>query len=267
MPELPEVQSIVDGLSKKIIGKTIVELIEKKDKFIKKFSDIKLENLGRIDKISRKGKYIIIYTKNQYQILIHLRLTGKLIYAEDQIFRQMNRIRAELIFLDKSRVLFDDRRGFGTIEVYPQSFVVPALQNLGVDPLKNDFNVKYLLQKMKNRRIPIKNLLLDQKIISGIGNIYACEILYKVMLHPGTPSGKIDFDLAKKIVQETKVTLLKAISCNGTSISDYRSVDDKTGEFQNFLRVYQKTLCPKGHKIQKIKQSGRGTYYCPICQN
>jgi formamidopyrimidine-DNA glycosylase len=107
---------------------------------------------------------------------------------------------------------------------------------------------------------------MDQKIIAGLGNIYVCEILYRAGINPEKPANKITRKNIVKIIQQTKEVLTEAIDKGGTSISDYRRIDDKPGSFQNFLQVYQKQFCPLGHKVLRLKQGGRSTFYCPICQ-
>jgi formamidopyrimidine-DNA glycosylase len=107
---------------------------------------------------------------------------------------------------------------------------------------------------------------MDQKIIAGLGNIYANEILYRAKINPETPASSLSSQRLSKLIKTTKTVLNEAIEKNGTSISDYRRIDDKKGEFQNFLQIYQKTSCPQGHPVQKIKQGGRSTYFCPVCQ-
>ena len=109
-------------------------------------------------------------------------------------------------------------------------------------------------------------MLLNQRIIAGLGNIYANEILYRARISPLKKGNELSLKKLKTIVEKTKEVLEQAIKYNGTTISDYRSVEDKTGEFQNFLKVYRKEYCECGHQIKKIKQAGRSTYYCPVCQ-
>jgi formamidopyrimidine-DNA glycosylase len=109
-------------------------------------------------------------------------------------------------------------------------------------------------------------VLLDQSVVAGLGNIYVCEILYRAKINPETKANTLTDAQLKQIVKHTKEVLTAAIANNGTSVSDFRQVDDKTGQFQNFLQVYQKDTCPLGHEIKRIKQAGRSTFYCPVCQ-
>lgn len=265
MPELPEVQTIINGLNKKVISKTISSIIEKRRGTIIFGENIKICEFGKIENIKRRGKYIIIKTSKDLKLIIHLRMTGKLIFEKD-LNNSSSHSRAEIIFSDKTKLIFDDVRTFGKIQIINVNKTINSLQKLGVEPLSDDFNTEYLKNELKNRKALIKNVLLDQKVIAGLGNIYVAEILFRAKVHPATTSNKLKTTELKRIVSETKSVLQEAIKHNGTTISDYRSVEDKTGEFQNFLRVYGKETCECGAMIQKIKQAGRSTYFCMECQ-
>jgi len=165
-----------------------------------------------------------------------------------------------------ARLLFNDIRTFGKIIVTPISKIRTHLPKLGVEPLSDEFDAAYLKQALHKRTMPIKTALLDQSVVAGLGNIYVCEILYRAKVNPVLNANKLKPAQNNNIVFHTKEVLSEAIAKNGTSVSDYRQVDDKTGEFQNFLQVYQKDTCPKGHQVKRIKQSGRSTFYCPVCQ-
>ena len=264
MPELPEVQTIVTELKSTVEGKIV--------KGIESFREGTIDTIGDelsvdeiITDVSRRGKYIIIKTVKNI-IVVHLRMTGKLI-VDNSIPENLKHIRAVIYLSENKNIIFDDVRTFGTIKIYPANTLVSSLDNLGVEPLSEDFNSDYLITKMKKHKSPIKNILLNQMVIAGIGNIYACEILFRSGVNPETKPHELCNKSVEKIVFETKEVLKEAIKCNGTTISDYRRVDDKQGSFQNFLQVYGKSNCPSGHKILKIKQAGRSTYYCPVCQS
>jgi formamidopyrimidine-DNA glycosylase len=133
--------------------------------------------------------------------------------------------------------------------------------------MSTDFNYKYLSDRCAAKKMPIKNLLLDQSIVAGIGNIYAIEILFATRISPKRPANSLSIAEVQKIYKQTIKTLELAIKHNGTSISDFRRVDDKTGEFQQFLQIYGKAICPIcDSKLIRIKQGGRSTVYCGSCQ-
>ena len=265
MPELPEVQTIINGLNQKVISKTISSIIEKRQGTLILGEGIKICEFGKIESIERRGKYIIIKTSKDLKLIVHLRMTGKLIFEKD-LKNTSSHSRAEIIFSDKTKLIFDDVRTFGKIQIVNDNEIINALQKLGVEPLADEFNAEYLINKLRNRKTPIKTALLDQSVIAGLGNIYVAEILFRAKIHPAILANKIKMMSLEKIVLETKSVLKEAIKHNGTTISDYRSVEDKTGEFQNFLKVYGKKICECGAMIQKIRQAGRSTYFCKECQ-
>jgi len=263
MPELPEVQTVINGLNKKVLNKEIQEIIELRKGTV--IWNIPMKALGKVKKIDRRGKYIILLTSKNYKLVIHLRMTGKLIF-ETEINKTAKHVRAEIIFSDNTKLIFNDVRTFGKIIVMQEEDEVEAFTRLGVEPLSDGFDEKYFKQKISNRKAPVKNVLLDQSVIAGLGNIYVAEILFSSKIVPTKPANKLTKKQIQKIVQYTKEVLQQAIKHNGTTISDYRSVEDKTGEFQNFLKVYGKEFCECGVEISKIKQAGRSTYFCKKCQ-
>ncbi len=263
MPELPEVETIARGLRDRVTGKEIAKIISHRSgTIIEKRSET--GEYGRITGIRRRGKYLLIDTDRDITIMIHLRMTGKLIFEENKAGSQ--HCRAEIRFTDKTILIFDDVRTFGKIMVMDSGKDAEYLSFLGPEPLGADFNEKYLAAKIKGRKAPIKNILLDQRIVAGLGNIYVVEILHRAGISPLRESGQLKRKEISLIIEKTKEVLLEAIFCNGTTISDYRSVDDKSGEFQKYLRVYGKEKCVCGAEIEKIKQAGRTSYFCPNCQ-
>ncbi len=261
MPELPEVQTIVDELNSQITNKTISEIIEKRDGIVINQNE---NNFGKIKQVVRRGKYIIIHTFNS-DIVVHLRMTGKLIYEED-LAKTSSHSRAEIIFKDETKLIFDDVRTFGKIWILPDFHELKGIKNLGAEPLNKRFDKDYLKRKIQNRKVPVKSLLLEQNIIAGLGNIYVCEILFRAKIHPESLGINLSDSKIRDIVNQTKIVLNEALKHNGTTISDYRRVDGKNGEFQNFLKVYPKEICECGNEISKIKIAGRSTYFCDKCQ-
>jgi len=262
MPELPEVETVCTGLKEVMIGQEIISLTEYTPNTVS--GDFPEHSL-HVSNISRRGKYILIHTKEEFLIVIHLRMTGKCIY--DPSGNQISpHLRATFDFQSGSKVLFDDTRTFGTIQLLPPNVIDNALKSLGPEPLTEDYNAAYLYTISRKKKKPIKNLLLDQTIIAGLGNIYVCETLYRARIMPDKPAGLLSKKQVEAIVKHSKEVLQEAIIHNGTSISDFRRVDDKTGEFQQFLQIYQKKDCPKGHAVSNRKLAGRSSFYCPVCQ-
>ncbi len=264
MPELPEVQTVVNDLAKIIIGKEISQIEEFYPNTLRLECEATCYSSQVMD-VQRRGKYIVILLENNYSIIVHLRMTGKLIYEEaDQ--ELLKHERARIYFTDDSFLRFDDVRTFGTIDCLKQSELASYFRKLGIEPLSEEFTPKYLKNILKNASSPIKSFLLDQAKIAGLGNIYVCEVLFRTKIHPKSKGKDLSPKEIKSLVESIKSVLAQAIECNGTTISDYRRVDDKTGSFQNFLQIYGKDICPLGHQVEKVKIGGRSTYFCPICQ-
>ena len=194
-------------------------------------------------------------------------MSGKFIYPAQKKPALHDRVLFELN--DKTLLSYNDVRCFGTMELLEKRLVFSEIKKLGLDALDSGWTKENFYQKMHNKKISVKDFLLEQSQIAGIGNIYACEILFDSKISPLKMSNKVSKKEAEKILQSINFILLLAIKKNGTSISDYRGIDNKTGEFQNFLKVYGKKNTPCfdcGKTIQKIKQRQRSTYYCPSCQ-
>jgi formamidopyrimidine-DNA glycosylase len=263
MPELPEVNTIVKQLHETILAKTVTDIQEMRPGTVRRLANV--HRIGKIISVGRRGKFIIIQTDKAIQLTIHLRMTGKLIY--DTGGNITSHCRANIFFKDGTTLLFNDVRTFGSITLHRIEQKLPELAVLGVEPLSSDFDHEFLLEACRKSSRPIKNLLLDQRIVAGLGNIYVSEILHRSGILPARASSSISSIEANKLVLRTKQVLSEAIKKNGTSISDYRRIDGKTGEYQNFLRVYGKDKCRCGAQIDKIKLAGRSSYYCPDCQH
>ncbi len=264
MPELPEVDTIVRGLRDYVIGKSISHIEELRDNTVEVHTPDDSCNNCTITDIKRRGKYIIFELSNENTIVIHLRMTGKLVYVSDE--RITPYTRAIIRFSDKTSLQFEDIRTFGSIKIFPKDMTDPSILKLGPEPLSSEFNESYLKDSLKKLKAPIKNILLRQDIVAGLGNIYVCELLYRAKISPLKAGNTLTNSELKRVIEYTKEVISEALLHNGTSVSDFRNVDDKPGSFQNFLRVYQKKVCPLGHKVQRIKQAGRSTFYCDKCQ-
>ena len=263
MPELPEVETIVKELRGCIVGKSIVLIEELYQGTLVKLKAEPLDYPFVIEKISRRGKYIII-TTDRISLVIHLRMTGKLIHECSQGVAKHTR--AIIHFSDGAKLLFDDIRTFGKMYILPEDSPTFLEVKLGPEPFSSEFNIDYLSKTFKRLKTSIKSALLNQKIVAGLGNIYVCEILYRAEISPFKRVSLLTEDELIRLIRITKEVLTQAIACNGTTISDYRRVDDKSGEFQNCLAVYGKKTCPIGHNIMRVKTCGRSTFYCPECQ-
>ncbi len=266
MPELPEVETVLRGLQSQLKDTPICDLKSYYKGTVVYDTDINHPAFpAKVTEYQRRGKYIILHLENHNALVIHLRMTGKLIYTKG-VHEEAKHIRAEFNLHDGCSIIFNDIRTFGKIILCPESKISSYLADLGAEPLTREFDAAYLQKAIVRKSAPIKNVLLDQSVVAGLGNIYVCEILYRTKVHPAAKANSLSLATLKNIVKHTKEVLTEAIAHNGTSVSDFRQIDDKTGEFQNFLQVYQKATCPRGHTIHRIKQAGRSTFYCPVCQ-
>jgi formamidopyrimidine-DNA glycosylase len=264
MPELPEVETIARGLKDELIGKTIVGA----DVFwartlatpsLKKFREqIKGQ---KIIGVTRRAKYLIIQLKN-YNLLIHLRMSGDLILRDSKI-KPEKHDRLALRLSGKYYLAFNDTRKFGRVWFVAQPESV--LSKLGPEPLENDFTPQWLYENLQSRKRQLKPLLLDQTFIAGLGNIYTDESLNIAKLHPLSLANTVKPKQAKALHEAIQSVLKEGIRRNGASIDwVYRG-----GEFQNHFRVYAQEgkPCPTcGSIIEKFNVGQRGTHICPKCQ-
>lgn len=274
MPELPEVQTVISELNKFVLNKIILDVNVQNSKIIKnispkKFCDFLINE--KIKKITRLGKYIIFHLSHKKVLVSHLRMEGKYFYESINEPYDKHHVLLRFIF-SKYELRYHDTRRFGTFNVYYENtyLISNELKNIALDPLNKNFDFNYLYQKIHTSNRAIKSVLLDQTKVSGIGNIYADEILYAAHINPLTHANKLKIKQIKLLVKESKRILELAIKFKGTMIATYKFNKNHTGSFQNKLFVHTKVnqLCKNclTTKIIKIKINGRGTYYCPKCQ-
>ncbi len=267
MPELPEVQTVLNGFAEAIQGKSINALECYYPGTVVLDPQIGADVWpAQMIGYQRRGKYMLVHLSGGHSLIIHLRMTGKLVFAASSDEALLHE-RARFYLAGNEVVHFIDPRTFGKIVLCRTDNLDKYMPRLGLEPLEKEFNAKSLQAALANKKAPIKTVLLDQRVIAGLGNIYVCEILYHAGIMPDVPAGKLLLPGIKLIVKHTISVLNQAIMMGGTSVSDFRRIDDKSGEFQNFLAVYQKERCPKGHEVMRVKMAGRGSFYCPVCQN
>lgn len=266
MPELPEVQTVLEGFIE-AVGSTRITALDCYYPGTVIFDPDLDESVfpAKIIAHRRLGKYMTVALEGGHSLIIHLRMTGKLVFNPSPE-EPLKHERARFSLENGAVVHFIDIRTFGKIILCKSTNLEHYLPCLGAEPLEHCYTVSYLKQQLSSRKAPIKNALLDQRVVAGLGNIYVCELLYRARIHPETPANQLSDKALQRIVKETRQVLAEAIAVGGTSVSDFRSIDDKTGSFQNFLRVYQKQECPRGHKIANVKLAGRSSFYCPVCQ-
>ena len=271
MPELPEVETVKNILKLDIINKKIIKVEVFYDKIIKNVDKEEFINSLKdqtfLD-ISRFGKYLI-FELNDYYLLGHMRMEGKYFLMHDEEISKHDHI---IFYFKDCNLRYNDIRKFGTMHLFKKSeykyedlFGIDPLNKMGKEPY--NISKEELYGYIKSSTRPIKSLLLDQSIISGLGNIYVDEVLYLSKIHPETISKHLDINDADNIIKNAVSVLNKAISLGGTTIHSFQSSHGITGRFQNELLVHTKDKCMIcGNKIDKIRVGGRGTYYCSTCQ-
>ncbi len=313
MPELPEVETIVNDLRKKIVDRKITGVWFDAPKLIKKPKPKELEKqikgLKIID-IKRRGKNILIYLTTNYKLrttnyllLIHQKMTGHLLYGKWRVkcdnskvtFQLLSQLKCNkkrkveslikgvleekvnnyihfILYLDNGwQVGLSDLRKFAKILFGKKEEIenLAELKNLGPEPLDKSFKFIKFVKLIKFQKRKIKQVLMDQNVIAGIGNIYSDEILWQAKIHPFKLADELTNTELEKIYSATKEILKKAVKLRGTSISDFRDAFGKSGGYVKILKIYRREgeLCQRcGTIIKRVKMGGRSAHYCPKCQ-
>lgn len=270
MPELPEVETVKNGLEKIYLNKVIKKVKVNYNNIIANIDATSFEKLlvnQEIVSFSRKGKFIII-NLTSCKLLVHLRMEGKFKFKEELIDKHSHVI---FTFKDNSMLIYHDVRKFGKIYYFDSSvdiYNVAPLNKLGLEPMEV-VDESYLYDKLKKINKPIKTTLLDQSILAGIGNIYADEICFACKINPLTKASEISYTKSIEIIRQSSVILKEAIVDGGSTIKSFQSSHGVDGLFQQKLKVYGKGNMPCsecGHLIIKTFVNKRGTHYCPNCQ-
>lgn len=288
MPELPEVETVVRGLRPAMEGKRIAQAEARRpDLRFPLPKDFAARLTGRtVTEVVRRAKYVLIRLDNGETWLAHLGMSGRftvspgakassgqaghnsgwaLVEKHDHVLVEMD---------DGGRVVFNDARRFGYMDLIPPGGEAESvhLRTLGPEPLSDDFTASYFAETLRGKRSPIKSALLDQRVVAGIGNIYACEALWRAELSPRRSSHTIAGGRAERLVSAVKSVLADAIAAGGSSLRDYVQTDGELGYFQHNWGVYGRegeacSACVeeglKDCEIRRIVQSGRSTFYCP----
>ncbi len=270
MPELPEVETLVQQLKRKLVGNRINSM----DILDKKVVDAKIKKIlpNKVLKVWRRAKSIIIELEKGQYLLVHLRMTGHFHYLPKkkqsaQKMKESEKFITARFHLNNGDVLtHNDIRRFGFIKLLDKKKIDAELEKLGPEPLSKKFT-KEKFENLLNRRkkANIKTTLMDQHVLAGVGNIYAQEALYHAKINPKRKIGSISPVEIERLYVQLRKVLNSAIKHHGTTVDDYVHIEG-TGGFQNYLAVYGREKCPKGHDLKKISLGGRGTYYCPQCQ-
>ena len=267
MPELPEVETTKNGLAKLLTNKIITNVVILNSNLrwiVDQSIKSKITNQV-IRSFSRRGKYILFNLDKGY-LMIHLGMSGKINVVDTQ--EPLQKHDHFLLHFDKKVMRFNDPRRFGSI-FYLRSLNHKLLNSLGVEPLEDSFHENFLFESSRNKTQNVKAFIMDSRIVVGVGNIYACESLYKAGINPKTKANKISKQRYINLTNNIKKVLRKAIKAGGTTLQDFAKVDGKPGYFSQELSVYgreNENCYSCNGKIKRIVQNQRSTFYCPKCQ-
>ena len=287
MPELPEVEVVKKSLENKLKNLTIKRVFINNNKLRYKINNRQFYavNGKKIVSFKRRSKYLIINLSGGISILVHLGMTGKFFIIDNKNKKQKTSFYYSVnhgqskhdhltFYLNKGfKLIYNDVRKFGFLKLFKSKSILNSnhLQSLGPEPLTKQFNLKYTIKYIIDKKKKIKDLLMDQKFVSGLGNIYCNEILFLCKLHPHRKIVKINQKELRNIVKFTKKILKKSITAGGSSIKDFSNAKGENGNFQQKFNVYNRTKsrCSRRNclgTIQKIYTSNRSSFFCSECQ-
>ena len=271
MPELPEVETVRRRLEPHVAGRRLAHVEVRDAKLVGRDDARRVEErlTGRtILAIDRRGKYLLFRLDGEETLISHLRMTGNWLLCADD---EPRFTRGVLTFSDSTLVAYADARRFGTWDLLTNdetAVYLPA--RLGPEPIDSDFDGGVLKAAFAGRRAPVKALLLDQRLVAGVGNIYADEALHAACIHPDTPAGRLRQPQLDRLAVTTREALEEGIRAQGASISDFRDPEGGYGSMQERFRVYGRDGEPCivcGSEIIKTRCAGRGTHVCLTCQS
>ncbi|MFJ8529895.1 DNA-formamidopyrimidine glycosylase [Bacillus sp. NPDC094106] len=273
MPELPEVENVRRTLENLVTGKTIKDVIVTYPKLVKRPDDAELfKEMLRgetIERIERRGKFLLLYV-TKYVIVSHLRMEGKyLLHKGDEPVDKHTHVRFQ--FTDGTELHYKDVRKFGTMHLFKkgEEFEQMPLADLGPEPFDVELTPGYLQERLQKTNRKIKVVLLDQRLLVGLGNIYVDEVLFRSGIYPEREASSLTKAEIEKIHEATVTTLREAVERGGSTIRTYINSQGQIGSFQELLNVYGRKGEPCvtcGTVIEKTVVGGRGTHYCPTCQ-
>ncbi|MCC5971265.1 MAG: bifunctional DNA-formamidopyrimidine glycosylase/DNA-(apurinic or apyrimidinic site) lyase [Pararhodobacter sp.] len=286
MPELPEVETVRRGLQPAMEGSRILRAEVRREGLRWPFPPGLGQRLkgARVERLRRRSKYILADLSTNETMLLHLGMSGRITlsgleapHVPGQFHHQhpAPEKHDHVIFHmeNGARVAFNDARRFGALDLIAtdRADAHPLLAALGPEPLGNTFNGAHLVARLKGRKGPVKALLLDQRIVAGLGNIYVCEALFRAGIHPARAGGRISAARLERLAAIIREVLQEAITAGGSSLRDYRQADGELGYFQHSFRVYDRAglPCPTpgcADHISRIVQGGRSSFFCATCQ-
>ena len=282
MPELPEVETVRRGLEPVLTGHVLARIDQRRPDLRWPLPERFAARLQgrRVLGLRRRSKWILIDLDNDETWMIHLGMSGKmLIDAAETVGLHHARAapaKHDHVIIDTdegTRITYNDARRFGAMDLWPTADLDthPHLAGIGPEPMGNDFHGPALHAAFAGRQSPVKAVLLDQRTVAGLGNIYVCEALWRSGIHPTRIAASISAPRVDRLATEIVATLGEAIAAGGSSLRDYRQADGELGYFQHTFRAYDREGTPCANAgctgtIRRIVQSGRSTFYCPRCQ-
>lgn len=287
MPELPEVETVKRGLSKLIIKKTVKSV---KSDNPKSFPNAPVDTNAflvgaHIINVRRRAKVLMIDLSTKYSLVIHLKMTGQLVFVDkierfgaghpnDSLINQLpdKSTRVTFEFTDGSHLFFNDQRKFGWVRLVPTEEIcnIDFMKRVGPEPLEPDFTAKQFTERFKRRSgSTIKAAILDQSVVAGVGNIYADESLWAAKIHPATRVGDVSNAKFNSLYAELRVVMNLSIEKGGSTNRNYVNAEGKKGSYMDFAKVFRREgqECPRcGAEIIKLRVASRGTHICPVCQ-
>ena len=287
MPELPEVETVRGGLHKLIIGRQVITATHDTEKgFPNTNADVEAFLISAtVTDVRRRAKVLLIDLSSQYTLVIHLKMTGQLVFVGTERFGAGHpndsligdlpdkSTRVVLGFADGSHLYFNDQRKFGWVRLMPTVEVpnIDFMKKVGPEPLEDDFTPEIFYERLQRRKnTTIKAAILDQTVLAGVGNIYADEGLWGARIHPAIRVKDVSYAQAEVLWKELRDVMKLAIEKGGSSNHTYINAEGKKGSYMNFARAFRRDgqPCPRHPDVlvEKIKVAGRGTHICPVCQ-
>ena len=270
MPELPEVETTVRGLAKVLDGERIERVELRRADLRRAFPPDLVQALtgARVTGLGRRAKYGLIHTDRQRTLVFHLGMSGRWRIDPEELGKH------DHLLLETAghRLALNDARRFGSVDVVAEAELEhwPPFKALGPEPLGDDLTVEVLRSAIAGRKSAIKLLLLDQRVVAGVGNIYACEALWQARIDPRKPGGKVTRPQLDRLVPAIRAVLERSIAEGGSTLRDFVQPDGELGHYASRFDVYgrENAACrhDDGGKIRRIVQGGRSTWFCPKCQ-
>ncbi len=276
MPELPEVETICRGLTPHLVGQSVRRLVLYRADLRFAFPPHMAAQIegARIERVRRRAKFICTYLDNGQVWLTHLGMTGRYtIWPKGAAAEAVRHTHLEAVLSNGARLAYSDPRRFGYMDLVPTDALAGCkhLRHLGVEPLGRDFNGAVLQAGFAGKTTPIKNALLNQSIVAGLGNIYVCEALFRAGISPKRAAGRVGAEKCTALAGHIRAVLKEAIKAGGASLRDFAGAEGHAGYFQHQFDVYDRhgAGCAKRGckgRVKRIVQSGRASFFCPSCQ-